>query len=135
MAVSIKIEATQTGHKKVIFVSGPITGVKNYWEVFEKAEEMLEGLGYIALTPSRLPQGLTNAQYTRICMAMIDSADAVVFLPRWDESEGAHLEYEYCRYTHKPLVSLRTNDFLGGGAYPPEVTQSWLKHDLEEVLK
>lgn len=135
MAVSIKIEATKTERKKVIFVSGPITGVKNYWEAFEQAEEMLEGLGYIALTPSRLPQGLTNAQYTRICMAMIDSADAVVFLPKWKDSDGARLEREYCEYTFKPHVGLRDQDFLCGGAYPPEVTLSWLSHDLGEVLK
>lgn len=122
--------------KKVSFISGPITGVKEYWKAFEEAEDMLEGLGYIALTPSRLPQGLTNAQYTRICFAMIDSADAVVFLPGWESSEGSRLEREYCRYTHKPSVALRDSDFFsGGGKYPTDVTRSWLKHDLEEVLK
>ena len=34
---------------------------------------------------------------------MIDAADAVVFLPKWDESQGACLEFEYCRYTGKPV--------------------------------
>lgn len=135
MAVRIKIEATEVERKKVVFISGPITGVENYWEAFEKAEEMLEGLGYIALTPSRLPQGLTNAQYTHICMAMIDCADAVVFLPYWETSEGACLERKFCGYTNKPCVQIKDRDFLGGGVYPTEVTQSWLKHDLEEVLK
>lgn len=135
MAVSIKIEATKVERKKVIFVSGPITGVENYWEAFEQAEQMLENLGYIAITPSRLPKGMTNAQYTRICMAMIDSADAVVFLPGFADSEGSRLELDYCQYTHKHYTRLRDRDFLCGGTYPEEVTQSWLKHDLEEVLK
>lgn len=136
MAVSIKIESRTMERKKVVYISGPITGVKNYWEAFEKAEEMLESLGYIALTPSRLPQGMTNAQYTRINMAMIDSADTVVFLPGWEDSTDARLEYEHCRYILKPCVLLKDRDFLSnGGKYPPEVTQSWLKHDLEEVLK
>lgn len=121
--------------KKVIFVSGPITGVEKYWEAFEQAEQMLENLGYIALTPTRLPKGMSNTQYARICMAMIDSADAVVFLSKWENSEGARLEREYCEYTQKPCVRLKTEDFLCGGAYPTEVTTSWLKHDLGEVLR
>lgn len=125
-----------TERKKVVFVSGPITGVENYWEPFEQAEQMLESLGYIALTPSRLPKGMTNAQYTRICMAMLDSADAVLFLPGWEDSEGSRLECTHCNYTNKPRIQLRDRDFLmGHGTYPLEVTQSWLKHDLEEVLK
>lgn len=128
-----KTDVSEIERKKVIFVSGPITGVKNYWEAFEAAEQMLESLGYIALTPSRLPQGLTNAQYSRICMAMIDSADAVVFLPGWDTSQGSQLEANYCRYGDIPCVELRVHDYLGD--YPEDVTRSWLKHDLEEVLK
>lgn len=121
-------------NKKVIFISGPITGVGRYWEAFEEAEMMLESLGYIALTPSRLPQGMTIAQYTRICLAMIDSADAAVFLPGYEDSEGSRLEHSHCLYTGKPLIRLRTEDFLCGGVYPAEVTRSWLKHDLGEVL-
>ena len=122
-------------NKKVVFISGPITGVENYWEAFEKVEELLDNLGYIALTPSRLPHGMSNAQYTRICMAMIDSADAVVFLNDWVDSEGARFEWDYCGYIDKPAVELRDRDYLYGATYPPEVTQSWLKHSLEEVLK
>ena len=121
-------------NKKVVFISGPITGVENYWEAFEKVEEMLENLGYIALTPSRLPHGMSNAQYTRICMSMIDSADAVVFLNDWEDSEGARLEWDYCGYINKLRVELRgdtTDEIIS----PKIVIQSWLQHDLEEVLK
>lgn len=121
--------------KKVVYIAGPITGVKNYWEAFEQAEEDLTSLGYIPLSPAHLPKGMTNEQYTRICFAMIDSADAVLFLEGWEKSEGACLEYQYCKYTDKPRVPQRIRERCSGETYPREVTQVWLKTDLEEVLK
>ncbi len=120
--------------KKVIYIAGPITGVENYWEAFERAAEDLEGLGYIALNPARLPQGMTNSQCMRICFAMIDSADAVLFLEDWRRSNGANLEAAYCEYTEKPVAFYRCHEDLRGNRYPREVTQSWLKHDLGEVF-
>lgn len=120
--------------EKTIYIAGPITGVQNYWEAFEKAEELVNSLGYTALTPSRLPKGMNNAQYMRVCFAMIDSADAVLFLPGWDESEGARLEQMYCHYTDKPHMPLPDRDHWGA-PYPEAVTLAWLKHNLEEVLK
>lgn len=90
--------------KKTVYIAGPITGVDKYWEAFEKAEDDIAGKGYTVLTPTRLPQGMTKAQYMRICFAMIDSADAVYFLPGWANSDGAYLEMKYCEYTGKPHV-------------------------------
>lgn len=89
--------------KKVVYISGPITGVERYWEAFEKAEEELEAAGYIALVPTRLPKGLTNEQYMRIDLAMIDVADAVLFLPGSGNSKGAFMEFQYCDYIGKPV--------------------------------
>lgn len=88
--------------KKVVYISGPITGVERYGEAFEKAEDELEAAGFIPLTPTWLPKGLTNEQYMRIDLAMIDVADAVFFLPGWRESAGALMENTYCVYTGKP---------------------------------
>lgn len=122
-------------NKKTVYIAGPITGVKNYWEAFETAEEMVESLGYIALTPSRLPKGMTNAQYMHICLSMIDSADAVLFLPGWDRSPGARLERDYCVYTNKPHTFMKEYGPMLGGHCPTCTTRAWLKHDLEEVLK
>lgn len=90
--------------KKIVYIAGPITGVNKYWEAFEQAEAELEALGFITLTPTRLPEGLTYAQYTRIDFAMIDCADAVYFLPGWHNSPGARLEYGYCEYVRKPTL-------------------------------
>ena len=95
------------GNPKVIYISGPITGVAEYWKPFEQAEEQLTGMGYTVLTPSRLPSGMSKAQYMRIDMAMIDSADAVLFLPGWSNSHGCLTERAYCLYTDKPTVHIR----------------------------
>lgn len=89
---------------KVVYIAGPITGVSNYWVPFEYAEDRIEALGYTALTPTRLPYGMNKAQYMRICFAMIDSADAVLLLDNWSESDGACLERHYCEYIGKPYA-------------------------------
>lgn len=89
--------------KKTVYLSGPITGVEKYWEPFENTDDALTALGYVVLNPARLPQGMTDEQYMRICMAMIDSADVVLFLPGWENSKGAKLERAYCEYTDKHI--------------------------------
>jgi len=89
-------------NKKIIYISGPITGVKNYWLAFEKAEEQLSD--YIVLSPSRLPMGMSNAQYMRIDLAQIDTADVVYFLKGWENSKGARLEHAYCEYIGKEVL-------------------------------
>lgn len=89
------------GHKKVVYILGPIDGVPRYWEAFEKAEDELTARGYIALSPSRLPEGMTPAQTARIRLAMLESADAVLVLPGFCRKDAA-LEYKYLLYTDKP---------------------------------
>lgn len=88
--------------RPLVYIAGPITGVDKYWEAFEKAEDELEAAGFAPLSPSRLPSHLTKAQAMPICLAMINAADAVLFLPGYDNSVGARLEKDYCIYINKP---------------------------------
>lgn len=88
----------------VIYIAGPIAGVENYREIFEAAEKDLEALGHIPLSPAKLPEGMTKAQYMRINFAQIDAADYVYFMPGWENSPGARLERAYCEYTGKAVL-------------------------------
>lgn len=88
---------------KVIYIAGPITGDNDYRRKFNRAENELLIRGYTPLKPSCLPEGMTSAQYMRICFAMIDSADAVLFLPDWQYSAGAAVEHAYCEYIGKHI--------------------------------
>lgn len=90
--------------KKSVYIAGPITGVTKYWEAFEAADDELHGLGFVVISPARLPLGLRNEQYARINLASIDAVDVVLFLPGWQKSKGATLEKAYCDYIGKPVV-------------------------------
>lgn len=91
--------------KTKIYIAGKITGEPNYKEKFEKMEsELLKIPGTIVINPAALPTGLEPADYARICFAMINSSDIVVFAPNYKKSQGALLEMQYCRYIQKTWV-------------------------------
>lgn len=91
---------------KKAYIAGKITGDKDYRKKFEAVALFLENKGYVVLNPAVLPEGMSRADYMRICVAMIDSADMVGFMSGWTESDGARLEREYCSYIEKPVVDL-----------------------------
>jgi len=98
-----------------VYIAGKVTGDPDYKCKFATAKQAIERDGHTVLAPAVLPGGMSNADYMRICFAMIDTADLVVFLPDWLESEGAKLERMYCIYTKKPF---RTTEW-------EELTERW----------
>lgn len=48
-----------------------------------------------------------------VCLAMIRAADLVVFLPGWEQSRGASLEMQYCRYQVKPVYKIEQEELEG----------------------
>lgn len=94
-----------------IYIAGKITGVPDYKEHFARAREKLEQQGYTVLDPSHLPGGLTPADYMRICLAMVESADIICLLPGWQDSPGADIERSYAKYIGKGVWDLE-NDVL-----------------------
>ena len=89
-----------------IYIAGKVTGDRTYRQKFTAQKVKLEEDGHIVLNPAQLPEGMKPSDYMRICLAMIDSADYVVFLPDWRESAGARLEMGYCRYIGKQTIKL-----------------------------
>ena len=84
-----------------VYIAGKINGDPGYRDKLAAAEMQLLWHGHTVLNPAELPRGMSREDYMRICFAMIDVADAVVFLPDAAESAGARLEMAYCEYIEK----------------------------------
>lgn len=93
------------------YIAGKITGDEHYREKFRRAEERLQKEGFTVLNPAAMPEGMQPADYMRICIAMIDSADVVAFLPDYASSRGARLEWAWCQYTGKQTMYLEQMSF------------------------
>lgn len=76
-----------------IYIAGKISGDPEYKAKFSRYEEQLREEGHIVLNPAALPGGLRREEYMQICVAMMSVADCVGFLPDWQESPGANVEY------------------------------------------
>lgn len=83
------------------YIAGKIAGDKDYKAKFQDAEQRLIDAGHVALNPAKHPDGLSRADYMRLCFAMMETADVVLFLPDWRDSPGARLEREWCLYVGK----------------------------------
>jgi hypothetical protein len=91
--------------KKVIYIVGNIKGADRYWEAYEKAEDDLTAEGFIPLSPSRLPYNLSDAKMHQLQQAMMQTADAVLFLPEWNKSTIGQVEMCFCKYLGKPYTT------------------------------
>ena len=105
---------------KSLYIAGPIAGVQNYRERFAAAQAAAEAYEWAVLNPATLPAGLPNGAYMPICLAMLDSADAVLMLDGWEDSEGARIERAFALYQGKQVF--KQNYF--GGEIPP-VLREW----------
>lgn len=93
------------------YIAGKITGDESYQKKFAHAKSCLEAEGFVVLNPAELPEGMRPADYMRICMAMMDTADVVAFLPDYALSKGAQLEWAWCQYVGKQTMYLEQMSF------------------------
>ena len=78
-----------------IYISGAITGVKNYRHNFKVAEIAMQYAGHEVINPCDLPHE-HNQSYeefmTEDLKALLE-CDTILMLKGWEESRGATLEY------------------------------------------
>jgi len=86
-----------------IYIAGKITGDENFKGKFEVLKHYFETLGYAVLNPADLPEGMEPADYMRICLSMIDSADVIYFIKDYVDSKGSQIEIRYAEYIGKTL--------------------------------
>lgn len=87
-----------------VYIAGKITGDKDFKEKFALHKQQLTTIGYDVLSPADLPDGLTQAEYMRLCFAMIEMSDIVILLDDYINSPGALLELEFCKYIGKHYI-------------------------------
>lgn len=111
-----------------VYVAGPMTGLPDFNRpAFFDAAGLLFDHGHIVLNPAIFPDGLEHSDYMKICLPMIDAAEAVVMLPGWENSKGASMEYQYAQIKNLPVFEVEfgyaandENRKLGIYDFPPE---------------
>ena len=79
-----------------IYISGKITGDRRYKAKFREVEKKLAAAGHIVLNPATAPEGLRPVDYMRLCFAMMEAADAVLFMQDYG------LRWHSCRRNAAP---------------------------------
>lgn len=100
-----------------VFLSGPISNRPDtYRKDFQDAALEVEKCGDIPINPAALPDGLSQRDYMRISLAMLEAADLVAQLPGWADSAGANIEHAMAVKTGIPCMAFS----LYIASQPPE---------------
>ena len=88
-------------NKNLIFISGPITGIKNYKDKFNEAEKYLQNNGFVnIINPAKVAEALPAdaikyEDFLKIDLQMLNACSMIYMLKGWDNSKGACEEHEY----------------------------------------
>ena len=90
---------------KVVFISGAITGIDGYRNIFAAAEQWLREQDCTVLNPAVLPpSGMAWEAYLRITKAMVREADVVYVLQNWEHSRGVKEELALAESLGKEII-------------------------------
>lgn len=97
-----------------IYIAGPMSGIREFNRpAFFAAEEYLIEHGAKVMNPATLPIGFEHHEYMKIAMPMLDACDVVAFLPGWQLSKGARVEFTTAHHSSKLLLGLDVEHVAG----------------------
>ena len=102
----------ETTQKVKVYLSGAISGNKNFLQDFKDGEERVKKIfessnkDIVILNPAIFPHGLTQCEYMLLSIIMIDMCDWVVCLPNHENSEGSAVEVAYAKKCGKSVMNL-----------------------------
>lgn len=95
-----------------VYLAGPMTGYPEFnFPAFFEAEKRWTDKKYEVLNPARTDNGDTTKEhkyYMRRDIEMLLDADAVAFLPGWQNSKGATVEYVVAQAISLPMFDAIT---------------------------
>lgn len=93
-----------------IYISGPMRGVYNYREKFNRAEEFMKKYGFRVINPANFKfSGMSREQILDIDLSLLGTCNAIYMLKGWKESCGANREYGYA-VAKKMLILYEEDD-------------------------
>lgn len=79
----------------LVYLAGPITGVKDYKASFGAAEKAVSAVGFRVTNPARNKRPSVTASWQdwmRLSLQQVSEARIVALLPEWEHSKGAVFE-------------------------------------------
>lgn len=82
-----------------IYLSGKISGTRDFRERFQKAGDNLKKDGWDVINPvaigDLLPPSTTYKQFLELDLKLLSMCDAIYLIPGWETSEGAKTERQF----------------------------------------
>jgi hypothetical protein len=91
-------------NKETVYISGKITGLKDYRKRFKEVEDKLTAEGYLCMNPAILPEGFPYKAYISISIAMLEQCDTIYMMDNWKDSEGAKFELMCAKLLGKKIM-------------------------------
>ncbi len=88
-----------------IYISGKITGLTNYAELFEQADQVLTEQGFEVINPVKIKAHKRHDQswesFMKIDLFALLNCDSIYMLNNWRKSKGAKLELHIAKELNK----------------------------------
>ena len=91
-----------------VYISGPITKDKDFYNKFLNAEKRLKAEGYEVINPAKiglmLPKSFEHKDYMDIDFALMQKCDAIYLLKGWRASIGSVNEVSYAKERNMKIL-------------------------------